>query len=229
MWCSNGMRMPLRTPLIAAHRGAWDPEPQNSLAACRRALAMGVDMIELDVRATRDGRLVVVHDARTGGERVNQLTLQEVRERLPEAPLLEEALECCAGRTLLDLEIKVAGIEAECVKLLEPHSAEAFLITSFHAGVLDRFRRRNPHLATGLVAKAGDPGEWADHCRLAGHAALFLHHTLLPPPGAIVGPDLYAWTVNGEAPIAGALRRGDLAGIVTDEPALALAVRAAIP
>jgi glycerophosphoryl diester phosphodiesterase len=229
MWCSNGMHASLRPPLIAAHRGAWGPEAQNSLAACRRAMALGADMIELDVRATGDGRLVVVHDAKAGGERLNQLTLQEVRERLPEAPLLEEVLECCAGRALLDLEVKVAGIEPECLKLLEPYPAEAFIITSFHAGVLDRFRRRNPRLATGLVAKAGDPGELADHCRLAGHAALFLHHALLPAPGAIAGPDLYAWTVNGEAHLTGAVGRGDLAGIVTDEPELALAVRASLP
>lgn len=223
------MHATLRPPLIAAHRGAWGPEPQNSLAACRRALAIGVDMIELDVRATRDGRLVVVHDARVGGERLNQLSLQEVRERLPEAPLLEEALDCCAGRALLDLEVKVAGIEADCLKLLEPHPAEAFIITSFHAGVLDRFRRRNPRLATGLVARAGEPGELADQCRLAGHKALFLHHALLPDPGVIGGPDLYAWTVNGDVALAEAFRRGDLYGIVTDEPEAALAARASLP
>lgn len=223
------MHAPLRPPLIAAHRGAWGPEPQNSLAACRRAMAVGADMIELDVRATGDGWLVVVHDARVGGDRLNQLSLQELRERLPASPLLEEALDCCAGRILLDLEIKVAGIEPECLKLLEPHPAEAFIITSFHAGVLDRFRRRNPRLATGLVARAGDPGELADHCRLAGHKALFLHHALLPAPGAIAGPDLYAWTVNGDAPLAEALVRGDLYGVVTDEPELALAVRASLP
>ena len=223
------MTAPDRSPLIVAHRGAWGPAPQNSLEAFRRALELGADMIELDVRGTRDGRLVVIHDAVVGGERLNRLTLGALRERLPEAPILEEVLSLCAGRIALDLEIKAAGLETECLAHLDPYPAEAFLVTSFHAGVLDRFRRRNPRLATGLVAKEGRVEDLANHCRLAGHGALLLHHALLPEAGLL--PDdlaVFAWTVDGEAALAAAVGRRDLAGIVTDDPALGLAVRASL-
>lgn len=223
------MSAPSRSAKIVAHRGAWGPEPQNSLAAFRRAMALGVDMIELDIRKTLDGRLVAVHDPKAGTERINRLSFGELRDRLPEAPLLEEVLEVCGGRIVLNLEIKVSGIEAECLGLLKPFQLEAFLITSFHTGVLDAFRRRNPLLATGVVAKRGDATDLAGDCRLAGHRALFLHHALLPAAGALPPDlDLYAWTVNGEADLTAALARGDLVGIVTDEPVRGLALRAAV-
>jgi len=50
-------------PLIIAHRGASAEAPENTLAAFRRALALGVDSIELDVQVTTDGVPVVFHDA----------------------------------------------------------------------------------------------------------------------------------------------------------------------
>jgi glycerophosphoryl diester phosphodiesterase len=221
---------PVTHPRIVAHRGAWESEPQNSLAAFARAMALGVDMIELDIRALRDGRPAVVHDAKVAGQKVDRMSLGELRAADPSAPLLEEVLELCAGKVLLDLELKAAGVEAECLALLQPHAPEGFLVTSFFAGLLDRVRRRNPRLATGLVARKGEAPELAEHCRLAGHRALLLHHACLPPVGRLPADlEVYAWTVNGEKPLAAALERGDLAGVVTDDPALALSLRASLP
>ena len=47
---------------IIAHRGASGQAPENTLAAIRKAMAIGVDMIEIDVRQTRDGAIVLMHD-----------------------------------------------------------------------------------------------------------------------------------------------------------------------
>ena len=51
-----------QAPLIIAHRGAWQSAPQNSLRAFETAIELGCDAVELDVRRTADGRLVVLHD-----------------------------------------------------------------------------------------------------------------------------------------------------------------------
>ena len=73
----------MNTPLIIGHRGASAVAPENTLAAFREAIAVGADGIEFDVRLTRDGFPVVIHDSslrRTGGlsQRIGDLTWSEV-------------------------------------------------------------------------------------------------------------------------------------------------------
>src|SRR2546426_332500 len=70
--------------LVIAHRGASAAAPENTLAAFRLAADLGADAVELDVRRTVDGQLVVIHDAsvdRTtdGTGRVAALTLDQLR------------------------------------------------------------------------------------------------------------------------------------------------------
>jgi glycerophosphoryl diester phosphodiesterase len=141
-----------RAALAVAHRGASDVAPENTLSAVRRAVAAGADLVEVDVRRTRDGALVVLHDAtldRTtdaprvlpgrGPWAVEDLTLAEVRrldagswkdprfggERVP---TLEEVLEALAGRrTGLLLELKepaaTPGLVADVAAVLAGQAA----------------------------------------------------------------------------------------------------------
>lgn len=72
-------------PLVIAHRGASAARPENTLAAYRHALADGADGVECDVRLTRDGHLVCVHDRRVdrisdGRGRVSRMTLAQLRD-----------------------------------------------------------------------------------------------------------------------------------------------------
>ncbi len=48
--------------LVIAHRGDWRNAPENSILAIEKAVAMGVDIIEIDIQKTRDGQLVLMHD-----------------------------------------------------------------------------------------------------------------------------------------------------------------------
>ncbi|MEO6859194.1 MAG: glycerophosphodiester phosphodiesterase family protein, partial [Solirubrobacteraceae bacterium] len=91
-------------PLVVAHRGAWGEFPQNSLPALAAAIETGCEMAELDVRRTRDGRLVAMHDARVRGTQVGALDHAELTARLQpgQAPLLEEMIELAANRIALD-------------------------------------------------------------------------------------------------------------------------------
>ncbi len=82
----GGQGGPDAAPLVVAHRGAWRPAPQNSLEAFEEAVQLGCDAIELDVRRTSDGRVVVVHDARAGIRPIAKLTHEELQARGASSP-----------------------------------------------------------------------------------------------------------------------------------------------
>lgn len=109
--------------LIAAHRGAHLVAPENSLEAFQQTIGMGIDIIELDVRCTKDGQLVVIHDktvdrTTNGKGAVDSLSFDEIRKlRLLnkgkltdlQVPSLREALLLAKGKILVDLDIKSAS------------------------------------------------------------------------------------------------------------------------
>ena len=100
-------------PLLVAHRGGAAEAPENTLAAFRRALSLGVRWFELDVQMSRDGELVVIHDhtvdrTTNGTGEVGSLSLQDLRKldsgswfdphyRGEPVPTLREMLELCAS------------------------------------------------------------------------------------------------------------------------------------
>ncbi|MGM9742836.1 MAG: glycerophosphodiester phosphodiesterase family protein [Candidatus Cryptobacteroides sp.] len=105
---------------VTAHRGDWRNYPENSLPAIESVIRMGVDVVELDVRMTKDSVLVLCHDKRVdrttdGRGRVRNFTLDSLRKlRLkslngisPDSlgiPTLREALECCKDRIVVNLD-----------------------------------------------------------------------------------------------------------------------------
>lgn len=119
---------------IAAHRGASATHPENTVAAFGEAVRLGVHQVELDVRATEDGQLVVMHDAsvnRTtnGRGRVDRLTLDEIRRldagswksrrfRGERVPTLVEALRVFPRNIWLNLHVKGEPWVAEEVALV---------------------------------------------------------------------------------------------------------------
>jgi glycerophosphoryl diester phosphodiesterase len=105
-------------PIIVAHRGASSTRPENTLASFEEALRIGARIVELDVRLSRDGVAVVMHDAtvdRTtdGSGRVNELAWSEIaalnagtaHTPLP-VPALADVLEMVTGRAAVALELK---------------------------------------------------------------------------------------------------------------------------
>jgi glycerophosphoryl diester phosphodiesterase len=100
---------------IVAHRGLWGPAPENSPAAVEAALREGFTFIEIDVRASADGALFVLHDAtldRTtayGGRLATLSAREAARVRLLDGtplPRLEEVLELTGGRAVLCIDVK---------------------------------------------------------------------------------------------------------------------------
>lgn len=98
---------PSPRPLVIAHRAAHREHPENSLPAIEAAIALGCDYVELDVRTTIDGHLILHHDATiAGAERIADLTLSELRRRSPIIPTFDEALAKLTGRCRLYLDAK---------------------------------------------------------------------------------------------------------------------------
>ena len=113
------MRPDGETVLVVAHRGAHKRAPENSLAAVRDAITLGVDLVELDLQRTRDGHLVILHDPtvdRTtdGHGLVAAMTLDQLKKlrlRMPDGtlteervPTLEETMQFVRGKCMVNLD-----------------------------------------------------------------------------------------------------------------------------
>jgi len=146
---------------VTGHRGAAGLEPENTLRSIRRAIDLGVDRVEIDVRVTRDGRLVVIHDetvdrTTNGHGYVNELTLDEIRKldagKGEKVPTLEEVLEITKGKVELQIELKVPEATSSTLRLIERENAEGeVIITSFMHDLLRRVHDFNPELRTGAL------------------------------------------------------------------------------
>ena len=133
---------------IVAHRGASKAEPENTIRAFRTAGQMGADAVELDVRRTRDGVLVVHHDPHLPDGRV---IIDTDRADLgPSVPTLGEALDACAGMWV-NVEVKNDPTEPDfdpadaiaddtMAALIDRGEPERWLISSFRLETIDRCR-----------------------------------------------------------------------------------------
>jgi glycerophosphoryl diester phosphodiesterase len=216
-------------PLIVAHRGAWGMAPQNSLDALEDAIAIGCDAIEIDVRRTSDGRIVLVHDARVRLRTVNRLDHQTLQSRMKtgQAPLLEDALKRAAGRILVDIELKEDGYVADAMDAVQRHLKPGdYVVTSFNERVLAQVRRDAPDARTGLLLAPRRHKDLEQRIRAAG-ASFIAPHVGLTRTGlfrwaAERGLALWVWTVNDRHLLRGALDDRRVAAVITDEPERAL-------
>lgn len=152
----------LQAAPFQAHRGFHAIEQENTLAAFRAAREQGAEMIELDVRLSRDGQVVVFHDVdlrRLGGEAtlVSALTAEELRLRVS-APLLEEVLRDPSVPSLVNIEIKSRSaldgrLEKAVAAVIEKtQSSSRVLISSFNPLALFRMSRLLPAVPRALLA-----------------------------------------------------------------------------
>jgi len=137
---------------IIAHRGASAYARENTLEAFAKAIELKAQMIEFDVRRTKDGKFMIFHDEKIKGKNISELEYREVKEIDPEIPTLEEALVFCKGKIGLDIELKEAGDEEKIIEIiLKNISLADFIITSFDAASLKKVKDVNPKIKTGLI------------------------------------------------------------------------------
>jgi glycerophosphoryl diester phosphodiesterase len=200
--------------LRVGHGGAGALVRGNTLASFEAALEHGVDMIEFDVRAHR-GELVLAHTP--------------LDARFRRGPTLRAALQHLSGARFrglhFDVDLKQPGIEAATLYALETFGlTDRCLISCVSAGVLDRLRRLDPSVRTGLSFR-----------RRLGRAAVLqglerrrfdavmAHHRLVDAAFADGvrerAGELFAWTVDDRA-LVERMRSAGVGGVISNDPRL---------
>lgn len=227
--------------LICAHRGASAAYPDNTIAAFEGARAENADWVELDVRLTRDGALVVSHDAQYADGRGVWAT--PAGERPDHVVLLDRALDACDGMGV-NVEIKNSpgdlgtsdigsvphdlAVCDEVVRLIAGrHAEQAIVISSFDEPTLQRVRALEPRVDTAYLVYdlLRDP-DLPDRAAAAGHIAVnpwdpFVDEAFVRRCDAL-GLQVNSWTVDDPERICELVRLG-VHSIITNQPANARA------
>ena len=146
---------------ITGHRGAAALAPENTLAGINLAIDLGVDLIECDVRLTKDDHLIAMHDetvdrTTNGSGKVAEMTFTEIRSldagRGEQVPTLAEVLQTVKGKVGLLCELKGEGVEESAVRdvLAEGMQGEV-IFTSFHFERLERIKSLGTNLQIGAI------------------------------------------------------------------------------
>ncbi len=151
----------MHTPLVIAHRGDSSRALENSTEAVRLALSLPADMIEIDIRKSRDNVLYLMHDKDTGRTAdqnvdIEQSTSDEIaRIRLKNGepvPVLMDILKLVSGKVGLNIEIKSDGAGGLCAgHLLGAGYRGHVLISSFKEREVIDTRRVMPSLLTSEI------------------------------------------------------------------------------
>jgi glycerophosphoryl diester phosphodiesterase len=223
---------------VTAHRGASLHAPENTLAAFRAAVTAGADYVELDVQRTRDGRLVVLHDAdlmRVAGDpaKVRNTPLADLQTADVGAryglqftgeyvPALEDVVAMARGQLKLNVELKYnvpdPALAPAVVELLRRERfVDDAVVTSLDLAALRQVEQLAPEIATGLIVTAavGDVTRLdvdfvsLNSARARPRLVRRLH---------AAGKQVHVWTVNDPDVMLRMLERG-VDNVITDDPA----------
>jgi glycerophosphoryl diester phosphodiesterase len=233
--------------LFIGHRGYAAKYPENTLVGFRAALRANLKMVELDVRLSRDRRLMVIHDAdlsRVAGipQRVDELTCAELQAldvgtwfdpafAHEGVPTLDAVFARLAGGMRINVEIKADefetadppdGIERQVMGVIHRFQAhQRTLISSFSPAVLRRIRRLSATQSLAVLSDAGRQPDGLALCREVGAAAWNPHHSLVTPQGIAAahaaGLKVYPFTLNGAADFHRVQAAG-VDGVFSDDP-----------
>lgn len=196
-------------PKIMGHRGAPIAEPENTLRSFRRALAMGVDAVELDVHLTKEGRLAVIHDdtlERTTNGRglVQDFSLAELQRldagRGEPVPALEEVYNLVKGQAQLVIELKQPEAAPALLRFFREHRAfDAAMAISFWHPALKALKEQEQRLQTGVLM-VGCPADPVGLAQVAGADGLVLQYRYVTP-GLVAaahshGLLVYVWNID---------------------------------
>jgi glycerophosphoryl diester phosphodiesterase len=215
--------------LRIGHRGAPAYEPENTLRSFEKAMELGVNAVELDIRKTKDGRMVVIHDAevdRTTNGRgpVSGLTLDEVKRltagKSEKIPTLEEALDFLDRKVRILVELKELGLEENTLSLIrEKGLEENVVIVSFHEEALRRTRELSEKVETGLIyVRHENPIETALRLK-ANYLIPFFKHTRATDVEKAHerGLKVIVWTINEREEAVKYVEWG-VDGVASDKP-----------
>ena len=225
----------MANPLVIAHRGASAEKPENTLAAFRRALALKVDGIELDVHVARDGVPVVFHDAdlfrltgvrgRVAAKSWRELKKLRVLGSEP-IPRLVDVLRFTRGRTMVQIELKAGVPVAPVVRAIKlARALEWVILASFAPDLLHQAGRLAPTIPRMLISNGRQsPASLARQLAAIGACALSVDHRVVRDAKWVRylhlhGYTVWCWTVN-DARRARQLAGWGIDALLGDNPVL---------
>jgi glycerophosphoryl diester phosphodiesterase len=216
--------------LVIGHRGAAGLAPENTFSSLYAAESSGVQMVEVDLRRTKDGQIVLMHDpalTRTHDDRrkVEDLTLAEISEigerENREIPELTRFLQ--AVKMPINLELKVGGMEEAVLSAIKnfPHKV---LISSHHPTVLKKIRALDEKIPLGFIIGQKMGYMFRLMMLIAKQLDLYSihpYHTLINPSHMKMMREMkvkvYPWTVNNPHELL-ILKGFGIDGVFTDYP-----------
>jgi glycerophosphoryl diester phosphodiesterase len=232
-------------PLISAHRGGLPIAGVPARERYRRAIDLGVDFVEFDVRRTHDGVTVICHDDCTiSGRPIRDFAYNELTSELgSEALTLDELLEVAGGRVGLHLDLKETGYEGDVVRVaLRRSPADKLVITGGDAVILtvkDEFPEIRAGLSIGEEIDGLSPwqklrvrlSELLPRGRLERCRADFVAvHRRLAELNVLrycasQGIPAWVWTVDDEPGVARFLADSRVTTLITNRPDVAMRLR----
>jgi glycerophosphoryl diester phosphodiesterase len=234
-------------PLISAHRGSCGVAGLAASERYVRAIELGVDFVELDVRRSVDGVYFNYHDDVTPSRRVTRsLEFADLKRELGDELLtLDELLDVVAGRAGLHIDLKEPGYEAEIVREVLAHDPKgSFVFTTGDVESIRTIKEQFPAVRAGLTlgtdmrnARAWEtaserlselfPGARLKRSRanfVAAHQQLARIRLLGYCGRRAI--DAWVWTVDEEAEIARFMADDRVTTLITNRPDIALRLRA---
>jgi glycerophosphoryl diester phosphodiesterase len=146
---------------IVGQRGATGYAPENTLLSFKTAIDIGCDAAELDVRLTKDNKVVVIHDEEvsrvTDGEGfVNEMSLAKLKKlncpKKQKIPTLQEVVDLCKGKIGLLIELKAPDTPQFVNKIIKKNKiVKDVAVVSFNFDLLREIKKLNPELKAGLL------------------------------------------------------------------------------
>ena len=214
----------MRRPLVTSHAACKGHAPENTLAGIEAALRLGADAIEIDVHCTSDCVPVLIHDdavdrTTDGAGSIHEMTLAAARaldagarQFAPQfqgqrIPTLAEVLDLTAGKALLQIEIKQAGIEDQIARVVrDARAIDSCESHSFSAKCVRAMRDVEPRMAAALLTDGRRVVDWQEFFSFAlslDAQGVSVYHSWATPErvrqGQLRSLTFMVWTVDDEA------------------------------
>lgn len=222
--------------MIIAHRGGAKSfsSQENTINVFSLAIKHQIEMIEFDVRSTKDQQYVVFHNNHLGGIKLKDITYKQLQDLAKKQhfsiPLLEDVLKICDQKIGMDIELKEDGYVKEILDMLKKYAPNStYIITSFKDSVIKQVKQLDNSAHTGLLIGL----EHATFFQRLNeifpfHRLLWTKANCIVPNYKLVTPwlrwicqlfhiPIYVWTVN-EDMIYNKLIKNKVNAIITDYP-----------
>lgn len=223
--------------LITAHRGSSLYYPENTLTSIAKAIEENADYVEVDVRLTKDNKVVLFHDnslkrVNSSNQSIEDMTLEEVKKvdngsyknkkyDYENIPTLEEVFENFKGKIKFNIELKMNNkkgyeLSKEVTKLIKEYSmSQDVVVSSFNKLTIEKFKEDNKDIKTGYIISQPMDNIEKLECDFISIKYNLLSKELVEKIHEN-NKEIHTWTINDEENIRKIIKLG-VENIITDD------------